>query len=245
MLIDMLSSDMYAQFNIVLANRIGLHAAIYVAEILNLYRRAIVKQSFVDEKYVKIDRTYIEKRTTFNKEEQESLDELLCSLNILKLDPYSKQHNVVYIDADAITGIMLDDRKTVVSKVKNFSVQKEKKPTKKSLTAIALKELIETTNDELREAYSEWIDAVLDKNGWMAKASVTEGQKLVDSYTNRDLDIALQIVRIGAMNGYKDMQWAVENYEKKCKSKKFDSSHLDYSQPIKKPTRIEFSNDVY
>ena len=50
MLFDMLSTDMYVSFNCKLAQRIGLHTAIYVTELLNISRKAYLKGKLYNEK---------------------------------------------------------------------------------------------------------------------------------------------------------------------------------------------------
>ena len=77
-----------------------------------------------------------------------------------------------------------------------------------------LKENIITTNPELRQAYFDWIDAVYSKVGWMSKKAVEVGERLVDENSNHNLDIALKIVEIATVNGYKDMTWAVDLFKK-------------------------------
>ena len=47
----------------------------------------------------------------------------------------------------------------------------------------------------------------------MSAKSVKVGQKLVDEASGRDLDIALKIIEIATVNGYKDMTWAVKTYK--------------------------------
>ena len=73
---------------------------------------------------------------------------------------------------------------------------------------------ITTTNEELREAYSEWIDTVYTKQGWMSKKSVVLAQQMIDNFSNHNLDIALKIIDIATVNGYRDMEWAITNYKK-------------------------------
>ena len=210
MLLDMLSSDMYANFNVKLAHRIGLHTAIYVAELININRKAIMKEKLVDGKFFKVDRTYIEQRTTLTKTEQKELDSILVNLNVMSVHSTSK--DIVYLDLNAFTGILLDDNSRVECNIKNIALRK--KNTKKDVMVTGLKESICVPNVELRKAYDEWIDSVISREGWMSKTAIKEGQKMVDNYTKKDLDIALEILRIAATNGYRDVTWAIERYEK-------------------------------
>lgn len=238
MLFDMLSTDMYVSFNCKLAQRIGLHTAIYVTELLNISRKAYLKSKLYNEKYFKIDRNYVEERTTLSKKEQRELDDILVNLNILHIDESSK--DLLCVDADALTGVLLDDRKTIEAKIK--PVVKRKKPSKKEEILNALKNRIETNNPELKAAYEEWIEAVMARQGWMTAAAVIEAQKVVDRYTNKDLDLALELIKIGTINGLRDMTWVINDFEKEYKKRYQAPQNLQANTPIERP-QVEFSDD--
>lgn len=238
MLSDILSSDMYLSFNIKLAHRIGLTTAIYLAELVNIQHKAYSKNKITDS-YFKLDRSYIEKRTTIVKKEQYGLDTVLCDLSIEKVSTENK--DLISLDLNAITGLLLDDRAGVEDKVK--VVVKKRRATKQDAIKESLKSLIRTTNEELRVAYFEWIDAIFMRFGWMSKTAVQEGQDVVDNYTQKDLDLALEILKIGATNGYRDLSWAITRYEQKA-----PNHHTPYvERPVVAAEKadIEFSDEVY
>ena len=82
-----------------------------------------------------------------------------------------------------------------------------------------MKSNIETSNTELRQAYENWIEAVCAKNGWMTKVHVIEAQKTIDNYNKeKDLDLALEIIKIATMGGYRDMNWAINDFIKSHKN---------------------------
>ena len=88
----------------------------------------------------------------------------------------------------------------------------KKKGKGKGNTAESLKKLIRTNNPELRDMYCMWIDAVMSKLRWMSELSVRKGQDIVDAFSNYDLDVALDVVEIAALNGYRQMEFAVKRY---------------------------------
>ena len=236
----MLSTDMYVSFNCKLAQRIGLHTAIYVTELLNISRKAYLKGKLYNEKFFKIDRAYIEERTTLSRKEQRELDEILVNLNILQIDESSK--DLLCVDADALTGVLLDDRKTVEAKIK--PIVKRKRNSKKEEVTLALKNRIETDNPELKAAYEEWIDAVMARQGWMTAAAVVEAQKVIDRYTNKDLDLALELLKIATINGLRDINWAINDFEKEYKKRYQAPQILQPNIPIER-SQIEFSDEEY
>ena len=98
MLLDLLSTDMSVSYNVKLAHRIGLHTSIYVTELINIYRKATQKGKLVDEKYFRVDRDYVELRTTLTKEEQRELDQALKHISVVKIS--SKNRDTIGIDIE-------------------------------------------------------------------------------------------------------------------------------------------------
>ena len=84
MLTDLMCTDNYAMFNVKVANVMGLHAAVYVNEILNITQKAQQKRKIVDG-YVTIDRDYVHRRTTIFPEEQISIDKKLVGIGVLSV----------------------------------------------------------------------------------------------------------------------------------------------------------------
>lgn len=213
MLIELLSTDNYLSFNIKLASIIGLHPAVYVAEVLNIYEKACRKKKVDENDFFILDRNYIRDRTTLTRDEQLKIDATLVSLNIMKVADGNK--NKVSFDLQTLTSIIAgtsDVVKDISKIVKDKDTSKQKK-TKVQEEKERMKSYIRTSNEELREAYEEWIEAVYAKLGWMSKKAVTLGEDLVDNASNRDLDVALKIIDIATVNGYKDMTWAVKMYK--------------------------------
>lgn len=247
MVLDLLSTDMYLQFNIKLAHRIGLHSAIYLGELLNINKKAIQKGKLVEDNYFKVDRTYIEQRTTLQKQEQRDLDKSLEELNIIHI---GSNKEILNVDTDALTGLLLDDNSALVDKI--IQPVKKKRLSKQEAISNALKNNIMTENTELKKAYEEWIDVVCAKQGWMSAASVREGQNEIDKYTNRDLDLALKIINIASMNGYRDMTWAINAFEKDYKKNYYKnisnpSSFITNSPPNPnlKPSINSLADEVF
>jgi len=215
MLVDLLSMDNYVSYNIKLAEIIGLHPAIYISELLNINEKAVRKDKLNEDAFT-VCRDYITKRTTLSKDEQKQIDELLLSVGVLKVS--DDNPDSLTLDLTVLTAL-ISAEPVALSKLEDIikKAAKPKKRTKAEAIVDNLKALIETSNDELKSAYKDWIDAVYAKQGWMSAKSVTVGQKTVDNYANHNLDLALQILEIAAMNAYRDIQWAINAYEKDYK----------------------------
>ena len=244
MLFDLLAPDMYVSYNIKSAKIFGLQPAIYVSELININRKAIEKNKLKDNQYFKINREYIEVRTTLNKNEQKEIDDKLKSINLISVGESS---DLLKVNMDVLTSLILGEQKIVAEITQTV---KRGRPSKQEMVLKALRANIETTNPELKQAYEDWIDAVCAKNGWMTKNHVIEAQKTLNNYNkDKDLDLALAIIKIAILGGYREMSWAIENFEKNHK-KEFENqfknpvSNNSNNNNIQKP-RLRMSEEVF
>lgn len=217
MLIDLLSTSNYVSFNIKIAKKLGLKQAIYISELMNINDKAIRKNK-VDEHYFTLDRKYFYDRTTLTEDEQLDIEKGL--LNIGLLEKSEGKDNTLLLNLNVLTTMMLNTDEKIDADIKKILNKKTSRRTKDEAIIDNLKKSITTTNEELRKAYCDWIDGVYARNGWMSKAAIILGEKLVDEYSNRNLDVALDIISIASVNGWKDMKYAVEMYDKN-KGQKF------------------------
>ena len=74
----------------------------------------------------------------------------------------------------------------------------------------------------------------------MSAKSVTVGQKTIDTYCNHNLDMALHLLEIASIGGYRDIQWAINTYEKDYKL----NYHIP-AAPVKARTVSELSEEVF
>lgn len=241
MLIELLSTSNYVSFNIKLANLLGLQTAIYISEIMNVNDKAIRKDK-VSESSFSLDRDYITKRTTISVEEQLEIDKNLIKLGIVEKP--NDDVNCLVLNINILTTLLMSSDEELLENVEHLSKLKNKKSKTTKADAIRqnLKTNIVTTNVELIEAYSDWIDAVYAKQGWMSKKAVTIGQGVVDNFSNRDLDVALTVISIAAMHGYVDMQWAINKYVEQHKLKR----DIHISNPTHTPPKpLSVSSEAF
>lgn len=211
MLLDLLSMDNYASYNVKVAQIFGLHPAIYLNELLNINEKAVRKSKITGESTFTIDRAYIEKRTTLTKAQQLEIDETLKEIGLLKVD--ESNQNMMSLDITTLTSIMSEGKEFIKElKLMTKRISKTRR-TKDEIIKEELKNHIQTDNPELYEAYCDWIDAVYAKQGWMSARSVKVAQQDVDNCSNRNLDVALKILEIAAVRGYREMEWAINVYK--------------------------------
>lgn len=210
MLIDILSTDNYISFNTKIANILGLHEAIYISELININNKAIRKNK-VEDNFILIDRDYITSRTTLSIDEQEKIDQELQDLNILKRD---KDNNTqISLDFQILSSFLNIEDAATLSKIKATLKTKQPKATKRQAIANNLKQYIVAENEELKEAYFDWIEGVYSNpNGFLSRKSILLFQETIDNYCNHNLDLALTLINIATINGYRDATWAINNY---------------------------------
>ena len=241
MLIELLSSSNYVNFNVKLAQILGLKPAIYLSQIMDINEKAIRKNK-VDQNFFTIDRKYVESRTTLTKDEQVSIEKDLLNIGILEKNP--DKRNTICLNITMLTSIMMTPDEDLLKDISSLS--KAKKRTKSEVIEENLKANVLTVNTELRDAYYEWIEAVLTKKGMMTKAAVIHAQPTLDSFSNRNLDVALKVLQIAAIHGYEDIQWAINSYNKDFKV------NYNVPAPVKQKTstfvptaRCRMSDEVF
>lgn len=239
MLIELLSMDNYVSYNIKIAEIFGLHASIYLSELMNINDKAIRKSKITGESYFTVDRNYIEKRTTLTKSEQLKIDESFKQIGLLKID--NQDQNTITLDITVLTSIMAGGKQVVEElKLLTNKISKTKK-TKDEAIKDNLKNLIITDNPELHQAYCDWIDAVYAKQGWMSARSVKVAQKDIDDVSGRNLDIALRIIDIAAIRGYREMEWAINCYKRDYEP----TFRLNVTTDSVQQTNVGLSDEVF
>lgn len=210
MLLDLLSTSNYVIFNIELAHILSLEASIYISELLNINSKAI-KKSKIQDGFMTIDRKYLEQRTTFNEKKQLEIEEQLIKCGIITKN--SDDENTLLLDVSVIAALVSSDNSQIKNDIAKVIKKKANTRTKAEVIISQLKENIVTNNEELRKAYYDWIESVYAKQGWMSKKAVVSGQSAVDSFANHNLDVALKVIEIASINGYRDMSWAINTYK--------------------------------
>lgn len=215
MLVNLLASSNKGSFNISIAQIFGLKVAVYIDAVINVIEKAYRKKRIKDG-FIYLDREYIGRMTTVTIEEQLEFDKLLETIGVL----YKKPDGALNLDLIELSNLLMSDNESLTIDIKDIAnkIHKRRKVSKEETTAERLKACITTSNEELRTAYSQWIDSVISKDGWMSSTSVMWGEQIVDAASNHNLDVALTIIKLASLNGYRDMNWAVERFKTNANS---------------------------
>lgn len=246
MLIELLSMSNYVHFNVKLAQILGLNTSIYLSQLMDINEKAIRKDK-LNENFFTIDRSYIEKRTTLNEDTQKDIENNLIKIGVLERS--ADNADMLLLNITVLTSIMMSPDEDLIKNVSKLAKVKNTK-TKQQKIVENLKSNVVTINPELRQAYFDWIDAVYAKDGFMTKQAVISAQSTIDSFSNRNLDVALKILEIASINGYRDVQWAINNYNKDFKvgysfSNNTAKNPLTTSSPDPIVTRKRLSEEVF
>lgn len=225
----------YRSYNIKLANKLGLEVAIYFELLLLMYNE-------VDEQehgsFMVIDRKYIEECSTLDTKRQRELDLILKNVKLIDIE----NKDTIRINYSALISLFNDNNSVIDQLV---TVEPVKKRTKSDIIKDELKSYIKTDNGELRDAYASWIDSVFAKQGWMSKKSVELGQKLIDEYSMRNLDVAIELLNIASIGGYRDIQWAINSYEENLKKKVSKIVVNPIQIPFEVKKKVELAQEVF
>lgn len=213
MLLDLFRNDNYITINTKLVKLFGFEVSVYCSELMNILGKAFKKDK-VENGYIKVDRKYIEDKTTISLDAQIKCDKNLTKLNIVLVD--SEDPNRLYINVEELARIITnEDEKTLKSLSKKISkTPKGTKLTKQQIIINELKNGINCSDETLTQYLRDWVDSVYAKpGGFLSKVAVTSFMSELMAYTNGDLDTALEIVKIASIRGYKECQWAINIYE--------------------------------
>lgn len=218
MLIDLLNSSNYIMINRDAIRIFGLNTAVYCSELLNIYKKALDKEKFIDpeEKIFKVDRRYVEKQTTLTLE-----DQIKCDLNLSKIgiiNIANEDKDVMKFDIEKFASILSsEDVKLLDNVSKKVKVDSPKgvANAKRSRIILALKEAVVCKDYDIMIAIRDWIDAIMANPAkYMTKAQVELFTGHLLAYSNGDKSKALEIVHIATIHQYFDCQWAINTYER-------------------------------
>lgn len=215
MLLDVFDNDNSISVNYRTIQIFGLPTAVYLTELINIYKKATRKNKLVDDDYFKVDRKYINNILCLTPEEQ-----IVCDLNLIKTSVLKKSNdnpNILKLDIKLYLSLLTsEDFKLYDDVKKQMKIQKPKgtKESQRQQYINVLKNSIDCSNYELLTALRDWVDGVYARpNGFLSKSAIKIFQDTLNNYTKGNLDIALRIVQIATVQGYKDCTWAINLFE--------------------------------
>jgi len=245
MLIDLLNSQNYIMVNMDAINIFGLNTAVYCAELLNVYKKAVIKEKIIEDKYFRIDREYIAERTSISIEEQ-----LKCDLNLVKVNIINRKEedpDVIVFNVEVFASLLSsEDVKLLDNVAKKVKVEKPKgiNNAKKEWIIANLKNSVVCSNAELLQALRGWIDTICNsEKGYLSEVQIRLFKDTLDKYSGGDLDLALNIVREATVHAYRDCQWAINSYERSKQIRQSNNKLIQNRTTTQKKTNLDGIGD--
>lgn len=223
MFVDVLAEGSEIVINKRASNILGHSVAFYFSILIDTYKRAVRKHR-VDNDYFKVDRGYI-RECGMAEEEQLNCEGVLMRLALLKKSP--EDPDKLRIDVRQYASLIGTEDVELVDDIRSQITPKARKETKREMIKKNLKDGIECSNYELLTALRGWVDAIFENpKGFLSKTAVKSFQDTLNDYTKGDLDLALKIVNIASVQGYRDCHWAITLYERDQKNVKKNERRL-------------------
>ena len=221
MLMDLFSQRNFISINLKLIKLFGINAAVYLTELCTIMEKATAKSKLIENKYFKLDRKFIVNKLALSMEDQLLIDSSLMAINLLQKQVDNPDN--IYIDTNLLINLIAEDNIKLIddlSKKLQVKSLRSSKESQRQQLKNNLKNNIKCSNYELLTALRNWVDSIYAKpNGFLSQTAITKFQNTLNNYTQGDLDLALRLVEIASIQGYKDCQWAIEVYERDQKFK--------------------------
>lgn len=207
---EILSPDSYGSYNRRLAKLTSLNTAIYWAEILDIIPKIQRKKTFDTDGYFKLDRAYIQERTSLAPEEQVYCDQILQRINVLEVD--SLDASRLRVNLKTMTEFLLDDKVVPLTNIRKFSKGNKVAEglAKKAGMIDTMKNLLSEQDAEFRSKYEAWVDSVYTgKKGFLTKAKIKMFESKINEYALDDHALKNELLDIAISTGYTDADWVI------------------------------------
>lgn len=213
MIADVLAGNNYINMNIKLAKLTDIYTAVYFAEVLNIITRVCSKKKYDNDGYFKLDRKYIEDRTTLDVVSQLNCDEVLRRLGEIVVSS-PEDPDKIKVNLQSLLYILTTEGITKPEAVKKkVKVSRTAAAMSKAEYAkMALKKTILETDEDLKKALEDWIDCAYN-NKRITKAVVNTFEKTISDYTTNK-ETKLQIIKTCMVNGWSNAEWGINSYHK-------------------------------
>ena len=242
MFIDALdvSSSTYLHINVKLISLIGLKAAAYCSEVLNVIKVAVSSgngKNLVDydgQLYLKVNRQDIKDRTGLEKNEQEQIDDILEKKGLLIKHPTLT--GAIMIDGKKLLDYITDEDSKPVAQVIQVKAKYQPVDVKVRIRMSNIKEQIKSMTDldaEIVVALCEWVDALRRAMTDKQVKAFIDGVKSYD-----DKDLVLRIITTATTNRLLNFEDAVAKVI--YKDKVMEEAK---KVTVVKKSRVEFASD--
>lgn len=215
--LDIAGNSSYGRYNRKFAQIVGLEAAVYWSEILEVLDRVLEKKTFDHDGWFVLNRDYIKKRTTFSEEKQKECEEILSRIEIYQVSPDNE--NRVRCDVKAFVKIMIEDDIETMKEVKAIAKAATKTAKAESKKANIITMLVNSLSEspEVTEKYRQFLEVAYNK-GLCQKAKLKNFVDEINQFTSDD-SVKIQLLNIGIDRSYTKAEWIINAYSRNSTTK--------------------------
>lgn len=217
MFLDVLSGNANILMNIKLARITNITTAVYFSELTNILIEVRRKNKCDSNGFFKLNRKYVEERTTLSVEEQLECDTILAKLGVFAAD--AEDPDRIMISPERMTNLLINDNLEGIASVKSkLKVNRtETAAKKKAGTILNMKNICAELepNEEIRTALYAWVDAVYacKSRGFLRKDIITNFVTEIRQFSMEPA-VQLKIIAIASANGWSCAEWAINSYKR-------------------------------
>ena len=187
----------------------SFEVAAYWAILQSILKQVVKKQTADEQGFFTLDREYVERETTLTVNKQLKCEDKLIELGVLAKD--TENPNRITISVSNMIEIITDEDTKKLKKATK-AAKEEAKAAKAAGMKETMKRFIQEQDTEIRNAYYQWIDGMIDAaNCKFTKAVVQLFEQTVSAYTS-DKAKRLKIIEIATINSYRDANWAISRF---------------------------------
>jgi hypothetical protein len=230
--LDLLSIGNHIMINTNIAKVFGLNTAAYWGELLNVLSQVQKKKTYNEEGYFKLHRKYMEEKTTLTTEEQKECEEILSAANVLMVCPTDK--NSIRVNVRNMVSLIAEGKESEIEKISTMARGKTKKTkaeTTKACVRNALVNGLFEPVEEVKEAYTLWIDSILAVKKPLSNAIRDLFVKELNAYTDNPA-IKIAIIETAIKLSYTNATWVIQQWEKSGRQVDPTRLQTQQKQPI-------------
>lgn len=230
-------------YSIDVARALGVHASIFLTCIDMEYEYQKRNNKLSGNDALSLSRAEIEARTALGDDEQKEVEFALQKCGVLIMKPLQNIPNKNYyiVNFEQIDKILDDPNTAVESEIANQFIRgKRKEPLSKRQTHInAMKKCIRVESPVLQQLFVEWVDAVYtNPKGFLSKSSVEMAQQELLEYAKDNEIVQVKVMREAIKGGFRDITWAIQNYEKNNDVKSDSFASYNDKKPVSLSTEV-------
>lgn len=207
-------------YNLEIAKIFGINSSIFLTCLDMEYCYQKRNNKILDNDAINLSRSEIYERTALDDSQQVDIEFSLTECGVLTTKPVqnSSSKNYYIVNFAQIDKILKSSNPSDVissEKANQFIRGKRKEPLSKRQTYInKLKTKIKVEDPIIQQYFVDWIDAVYtNPKGFLSDHSVLIAQQELMEYAKDSQDIQIKVLKEAIKGGYRDMTWAIKNYE--------------------------------